>query len=99
MNTVIGDEQTTELLHGIRDAMNTRIDPIVKQLAELQARVNAIEDRGIKYTGVYQPAAEYVRGNLVTFAGSLWHANTATRSVPGKDATWTLAVKSGSRGG
>jgi len=48
------------------------------------------------YRGVYVIGKAYERGDCVTWAGSLWHANTETTSRPGENAAaWTLAVKRG----
>jgi hypothetical protein len=53
------------------------------------------------YCGVWQKGARYTRGDLVTFGGSVWHANTdpAPDTKPGDgSSTWTLAVKRGQDG-
>jgi collagen type III alpha len=42
-----------------------------------------------------------VRGDCVTFSGSVWIANAETTARPGTEqgaATWTLAVKRGDKG-
>lgn len=49
------------------------------------------------YCGVFKEAAEYVPGDMVTWAGSLWHCDKATTDRPGTDS-WTLAVKKGRDG-
>lgn len=48
------------------------------------------------YRGVYQDG-EYQAGDLVTWGGSLWHADKATCDKPGTD-DWTLAAKRGRDG-
>lgn len=52
------------------------------------------------YKGVFVPEAEYLNGDTVTWAGSLWHCNkTATTAKPGDGSPdWTLAVKKGRDG-
>jgi len=53
------------------------------------------------YQGVWQKGARYTRGDLVTFGGSVWHANTdpAPDAKPGDgSSTWQLAVKRGQDG-
>ena len=51
------------------------------------------------YRGVWQRGVSYQRGDLVTFGGSVWHANvTAPAAKPGDGSTWTLAVKRGQDG-
>ena len=50
------------------------------------------------YVGVWQRGASYQRGDLVTFGGSVWHANTTPPpdAKPGDGSNaWTLAVKRG----
>jgi integrin beta 3 len=51
------------------------------------------------YRGVFQAGAVYEPGDMVTWAGSLWHCNAETTDRPGEGgATWTLAVKKGRDG-
>lgn len=51
------------------------------------------------YRGVYVPGKAYERGDVVTWGGSLWHANDETSSRPGDGSpAWTLAVKRGRDG-
>jgi hypothetical protein len=65
------------------------------------ARGDARVERAIRlpamlYRGVYVPGKLYDRGDVVTWAGSLWHANAETTTRPGDGApAWTLAVKRG----
>jgi hypothetical protein len=49
----------------------------------------------MKYCGIWEEDREYLRGGFVTTNGSLWHAEQPTRSRPGTDSTWRLAVKKG----
>lgn len=51
------------------------------------------------YRGVYVAGTGYVKGDAVTYAGSLWIAREATKDKPGDGATaWQLAVKAGRDG-
>lgn len=51
------------------------------------------------YRGVYKEDTEYVRGDTVTWAGSLYHCNETTKEKPGAGSSaWTLAVKRGADG-
>lgn len=54
----------------------------------------------IIYRGVYRAdAGGYLRGDLVTYAGSLWHCDAATQEKPGDGSkNWTLAAKRGADG-
>jgi hypothetical protein len=51
------------------------------------------------YRGVYVENNEYVRGDTVTWGGSLYHCNEPTKDKPGGGSkAWTLAVKRGADG-
>ena len=67
---------------------------------ELLARVDALErkQKDFRYRGVFSGAVHYAEGNFVTHHGSLWHANRATKALPGSTDDWTLAVKRGKDG-
>lgn len=70
---------------------------VLQRMEALSDRIAGIESKGVEYLGVWQAAASYKRGNLVTHGGSIWHANEDTRAKPGDGKTWTLACKGGSR--
>lgn len=68
------------------------------KMKTLSARIEALEESGIRYQGIFQRAACYARGDTVTCAGGLWIALKAVPegSVPGSDpACWQLAAKGG----
>ena len=72
---------------------------LLRHIIRMEARVAAIEERGVTYKGVWQPSQQYGRGDLVTFDGSIFHANDVTRQRPnGAASGWTLAVKRGADG-
>ena len=48
--------------------------------------------------GVYKPDVAYVRGDGVTWRGSLWIAQCDTSAEPEKSRDWRLAVKRGRDG-
>jgi Collagen triple helix repeat (20 copies) len=51
------------------------------------------------YRGVYQAGSSYQRGDLVTFGGSIFHANDDTTDKPEEAGRiWTLAAKRGRDG-
>jgi hypothetical protein len=73
----------------------TIVSEPMKRIAD---RVKALEEREkhFGFKGVWQASNDYLRGNFVTYDGSLWHCNSDnTRSKPGSGSDWTLAVKSG----
>jgi hypothetical protein len=49
------------------------------------------------YRNVFKEGEQYDQGDMVTWAGSLWHCDKATTSKPGTD-DWTLAAKKGRDG-
>lgn len=52
----------------------------------------------VTYQGIYDETQMYERGALVTYSGSLWHADEITNEKPGAGKGWTLAVKKGRDG-
>ena len=72
---------------------------LLTTLVRTEARVEAVEATVIKYCGVFKPAQEYRRGDLVNFDGSVFHCNADPRCKPGNRSTsWTLYVKRGADG-
>lgn len=54
---------------------------------------------GLTYLGVYQDGKRYDVGELVTWAGSMWHCNEPTETKPGEGSkAWTLSCKRGRDG-
>jgi hypothetical protein len=96
-------DEIASIAKQIRAETQSALDLACKRVDEREAalrkdfeqRIAAIESFGVKYLGVWQSAADYVRGNMVTLDGSMWHANENTRDKPGTSKAWTLAVKSG----
>lgn len=61
--------------------------------------INGKDGSSVRYCGVYSPDATYNAGDLVTYNGSMWHANDASGTQrPGDGPAWTLAVKNGKGG-
>ena len=50
------------------------------------------------YRGVYRDGHEYLRGDQVSFGGSIWHANEDTTEKPEASKSWQLASKRGRDG-
>jgi hypothetical protein len=81
-----------------REAMATAVVDVVKQVVDpLIARIAALEARPQqKWAGVHVEGVPYAEASLVTRAGSLWVATTATRTTPGAPGSdWVLIVKRG----
>ncbi|WP_423415554.1 hypothetical protein RLW55_03225 [Hyphomicrobium sp. B1] len=70
---------------------------LVLRLREAEARIAQLEAAPkLEYVGVYVSSRNYVPGQFVTYAGSLWHCNAPTGGKSGFDKScWTLAVKRG----
>lgn len=67
-------------------------------IVNLQERVIEIEARGVEYSGTYQRAMTYRRGQMVTSGGSIWAAlqDVPENIQPGTSGKhWQLAVKAG----
>ena len=66
------------------------------KLKALSARIEALEEGGIRYLGNYQRASTYSKGDAITHSGSLWVALKAVPegAAPGSDPVfWQLAAK------
>lgn len=50
------------------------------------------------YRGVFKDGGAYLPGDMVTWAGSLWHCDAETAEKPDNSAAWTLAAKRGRDG-
>ncbi len=70
------------------------------EMTALRSRIAELESRpALGYCGVWKAGEKYGRGDFVTADGSLWHCNSdGTKSKPGTDSTWTMAVKRGQDG-
>jgi hypothetical protein len=65
-------------------------------LSNGETQVKTFETLNTVYKGVYEVEAEYVKGDLVTWGGSIWHCNEPTNERPREGhKSWTLAVKKG----
>lgn len=51
------------------------------------------------FRGVFKEGSDYTRGDMVAYAGSLWHCDCDTKDKPGDESrTWTLCAKRGRDG-
>ena len=80
-----------------RFADDTLVEVMGRVVAEVyretDAKIAALEAKLAEFTykGAWTEGRQYKRGNFVT-AGSVWHANADTRSRPGVDSDWSLAL-------
>ena len=70
---------------------------LLKLIADLEARIQKLEERPIKYLGAWEQGAAYSANSIVTDRGSMWIAREDTIQRPGCEA-WTLCVKKGRDG-
>ena len=88
------EEDQQNLMRALAVFIAERIEQATKPLRE---RIIELEKRGVEYKGVYQRAALYRRGDIVTVEGSLFIAiaNVEPNEAPGNGGNWQLAVKAG----
>ena len=76
-------------LADLEEALASKAD--AGRVAELSATIE-----GRRYVGTWSAGREFVKGNLVTHQGSVWHCNSDTKMCPTEGhRDWTLAVKHG----
>lgn len=103
-------EQTTARIDGVqRDAAALGERVAVMEVKALQpgppgpAGRDGVDGKdgapGMTYQGVFVEGKQYEKGDVTTWAGSMWHANEATGTKPGDGSkAWTLACKHGRDG-
>jgi hypothetical protein len=76
----------------VAKAVDESVGPTVeKAVAESIAALPTLQ-----YRGVFREGTAYKAGECVTWAGSMWHADSETEEKPGEGKTaWTLMVKKG----
>lgn len=80
----------------IAETVKGETEPLKARVADLEARVAEAETKGIVYAGVFQRAADYRRGSVVTHSGCAWVAIKDTQGeAPGAGESWQLMVKAG----
>jgi hypothetical protein len=82
---------------GIALFVDDAMKPLAQEIAALKARLAELEKRGIEYCGVWQRAATYRRGHMVTHDGSLFACieDSGPNECPGVSNKFQLAAKSG----
>jgi hypothetical protein len=102
--------ETTEQMRGwecIVDGLaDVKIESVDREFVVSATRSSgAIEVKRVSlpvmlYQGVFKEGREYVGGDTVTWAGSLWHCDHNTADKPGELGSkgWTLAAKRGRDG-
>lgn len=85
------EKRLNETVHAHNTAVET-IKSLRTQVADLNER------KGLEYQGTHEHGRQYRKGDFVTCAGSLWHANEPTTQKPGDGSAWSLAVKRGRDG-
>lgn len=73
------------------------IEEIQRVATEIVQRAHAEHARSW-YRGVFNAGEQYDAGQGVTWDGCMWIAARATNVAPGRDDSWTLAIKKGRDG-
>ncbi len=70
---------------------------VLDAFSAVKKRLDALEEGGIKYRGVYQRAQDYSKGDVVTFDGCAWIALRSLKETeePSTCDGWMLMVKKG----
>ena len=96
------DETVQHIFRNVDDHLKNNLIPTIARFVKahtdsLRARIDALEHKteNWKYVGVFESGNAYREGNFCTHAGSLWHCECDTSSVPGTDLSWVLCCKRG----
>jgi hypothetical protein len=90
---VLDEFDDARALKLVETLLGNRIDALEDRVHRLEAVVDRFGE--LKFCGVWQQLQQYERGNLCVLDGGMWHCEMRTRSRPGTDASWRLAIKSG----
>src|SRR5262245_34604276 len=74
------------------------IDALMSEAEERYTEKLEAVTKEFTFRGPWVDGETYRRGNFVTMGGQVYHASYDTKSRPGSDGTWLLAVKSGRDG-
>jgi hypothetical protein len=98
---------TSGLVEGIGSVLPRFIDKRLRELlptltGDLTAKVNALEEkvadldqRQLRFRGVWREGNVYEANSLVIKRGGLWIAKATTTTPPGSSDDWCLCTKSG----
>jgi hypothetical protein len=85
-----------QMLEVIGGWVGKRISEALKASVEpLRERIRELESMPMRFCGPWLEGQEYAPRNIVSYDGSMWHANETTRARPGRTCAWTLCVKRG----
>ena len=78
--------------------MSGKVDDVADSIfesvkADIDARLRGVEEKTMRYAGVYKAGAEYPVGSAVTPDGGFWLALQKTQTRPGISKDWKLVVK------
>jgi hypothetical protein len=85
-----------QMITHLRIATRESLEARDKAIEALTARQDALEEHGVRYSGVWQRSLAYPKGSVVTDAGAMWVALQPVEGVrPGESvAHWQLCAKS-----
>ena len=76
----------------IGDAIKQHTAPLLKRIAELEARPMP------RWAGPFKEGTKYPAMSFTVHQGGLWISKCATAAKPGTDSTWQLCCKRGDHG-
>ncbi|MCQ9144569.1 MULTISPECIES: hypothetical protein [Brucella/Ochrobactrum group] len=78
-------------------AVARKFERQAEEIKSFTKRLEALEEGGIQYRGIYQRAQNYSKGDVTTFHGSAWIALRSLKETeePGTCDGWMLMVKKG----
>lgn len=92
------------IAHAVKTFVTTSIQPLDEKVMALEEQITRIQSKGVAYRGIYNQSDVYVRGDLVTHGGSIFHAARNTAGISpahggeerkALDHPWQLAVRRG----
>ena len=89
-------QEMVEIIKGyVQGELKEALAPLLERLDSLEAAMNEVRQKGLTYRGVWQRAADYERGAIVTLHGTAWAAVKAIKDgeEPGKDGAWQMMLK------
>lgn len=95
MSGTMGSVNMERFVNGLHEWAAKKIyGPLQKRIEALEGKVDALQERGLEYRGIFKSAEVYRKGDVCTHSGSLWIAHRQTNEAPPGNG-WTLAVKQG----
>ena len=91
-----GEAVGNHMVEIVKGYVCRQLKPLQKRIAELEAQLARVEEKGLAFRGIWQRASDYARGDIVTHAGTAWAATAAVKAgeKPGEGGPWQMMLKS-----